>query len=204
MELEKIEYKGYTITAFQDDFCESPNDWYDEDEFIVYDHRDFEVVRDGFDPQEIYDAMENAEEPIYKGYFVFPLYACIHSGVSLSLSRSRYPHTCPWDTSFRGFVLVKRNDSTDEQTIAERLVKLWNDYLSGEVYGYHSEIGVGDSYWGEEGYKEMIEDAKQEIDERIKIIQDNHFRMLKGLIKTHVPLMYRPSLEDTLIQARGC
>jgi hypothetical protein len=97
----------------------------------------------------IYD-LYNGEIQDYSDYWIFPVFAYIHSMVILSLSDSSYPHTCPWDTSFRGFILVEKvqewyiDNSTKEVNIhtekaeeqAQGLIETWNNYLSSNVYGY--------------------------------------------------------------------
>lgn len=158
--MEKIIYEGYRIKIRQDDSAESPDEWINEDVFLVYDHRDFYVKRDNFNPSDIIkwlnikrildcpvsgdedqeELKEELEEYFdYSAYYIYPVYAYIHSGVSLSLGKSSYPFTCPWDTSMRGFVLVDKTDETTEEKayeLAEGLINTWNQYLSGEVYGF--------------------------------------------------------------------
>lgn len=42
----EIDYKGFKIIIKPDDFInDSPNDWGNDDCFLVYDHRDFCVER---------------------------------------------------------------------------------------------------------------------------------------------------------------
>lgn len=162
--IETISYKGYDIEIFYDSYTDSPDEWGNDDAFIVYDHRQFAVNRKGFEPEDIFEIMQKGKA-LFDGYYYFPLYAHIHSGVSLlSLSRG----SDRWDTSFKGFVLVKREKSTWDKdkahTRAESEVKIWNMYLSGDVYGYKSEAGSCWGFYGEEGREEMIKEAKDEID----------------------------------------
>ena len=166
------EYKGYYYDIIQDEYAESPDDWGNTDIFLVYDHRQFWVERDGFDPEEIYDYLQAIVECFdfikqkeyyeslkgfnsrvsyfeykiseimdevddFNDYYIFPVYAYIHSGVSLSLSS----FSCPWDTSISGFVLVDKNsfkNITEDKAkeYAEGLIDDWNKYLSGEIYCY--------------------------------------------------------------------
>ena len=176
------EYKDYKIKIFHDTSEDNPDDWGNDDVFLVFDHRQFHVERKGFKPQDIYDYLalkdeisklerlkslkdldfnENDLEDLQDelaGYFdydseyhIFSLFAYIHSGISLSLGNTSYPFNCRWDTSNTGFVLVKKELTVyDEKTQvkdividelkveenAQGLVDTWNDYLSGNVYGY--------------------------------------------------------------------
>jgi hypothetical protein len=140
-------YKNYTITIESDDDAESPDSWDDEDIFLVYDHRQFAVSRTGFEPRDIWECICDIKEKEYEGYYVFTVYAYIHSGVSLSLGYNGDM----WDTSSTGFILVKKDllkgsskneeDLTKEEAekYAENLIKNWNKYLSEEVYWYKIE-----------------------------------------------------------------
>jgi len=197
--IETIEYKGYEIETFYDQDAMSPNEWDNEDVFIVHDHRQFDVRREGFNPNNLFENMQENKK-LYDGYWIFPLYAYIHSGVSLSLGRNAYPFNDRWDVSFSGFVLVKRQKNwswKEDQAykIAESKVDLWNLYLSEQVYGYTSEVGGCWGFYGDEGEKQMIEEAKNEIDYEIKKKQTNHFNKLKVLIRNKVPYENRPILE---------
>lgn len=198
--VETINYRGIDIEIIVDDDAQSPDNWGNDDVFLVYDHRDFYVDRKGYDPNNIFEAMQ-AKQKTFDGYYYFPLFAYIHSGVALSLGKNTYPFSCPWDTSFKGFVLVKREkyNWTRKQAhkSASSLVNVWNDYLSGNVYGYNVEDI--DSCWGFYGDYEsngMIDEAKQAIDSHIREQRKSHFRQLKTWIKNKVPLFARKPLES--------
>ena len=194
---DTIRYRGHDINIYQDENAQSPDEWGNEDVFIVYDHRDFYVKRDGFDPGDIFQAYEDGED--WGDYKIFPLYAYIHSGVSLSLSRggnAGWYHGA-WDTSFKGFVLIDSEQmGTDDEDkllkIAQLVVDEWNDYLSGNVYGY--DVEDIDGCWGYYGDPEksgMIEEAKSSIDWHIKSKFKKHNDYLKAVIRQKLPLIYR-------------
>lgn len=127
-----FEYRGYKIDIIQDDICQDPQtDDNNDDIFMVYDHRNFTVKKEGFNPENIFNNLDEYK----KYYYVFPVFAHIHSGVILSLAHNGDK----FDTSMRGFILVlKENWDTDEiaKNAAQSLIEVWNDYLSGNVYGY--------------------------------------------------------------------
>ena len=138
---QDIFYKGYKIKIRQDEDCESPNDWRDENLFLVYDHRQFTVKRDGFEPRDVYNYLEDCHEQeennTYDKYWIFPVEAYIHSGVSLSLFSGT--KQCRWDSSVSGYILASKEEFKDletAKTAAEGLIKTWNQYLSGEIYGF--------------------------------------------------------------------
>ena len=155
------EYKGYKIEIIQDQAQEAPNYWDSKDLFLVYQHRNFNVEREGFYLQNInlhlslsktikdypelgVERMKEINDelstiPNYsKDYYIFPVEAYIHSVVSLSLFNGK--QGCMFDSSVTGFILVARaiidDDSEQAKLYAEGLIENWNSYLSGDVYGY--------------------------------------------------------------------
>lgn len=196
----KIKDKNQELHIFQDESPENPDDWHDDECFLVYKHRQFQVDRGGFDCREIFDYLnypekpkqekygwhnqdsfddlpsgwqiEGGEEAFYEAiqewesnkgtdfseYHIFGVDAYIHSGIALSLAgKTNFPDR-RWDVSTTGFVLVKKDllkgssideeDLTEEESItnyAEGLIKNWNTYLSGEVYGF--KLFSIDNYW---------------------------------------------------------
>jgi len=145
---------SYFLEIWQDENAESPNENGNEDTFLVYDHRSFTVNRDNFEPQEIHNYLtvvtdDKDEVTDYSNYWIFVVYAYIHSGVSLSLGNTEFPYNCNWDTSSTGYILVKKDilqqgagnvekDLTQKEAhkYAESLIKEWNTYLSGDIYGF--------------------------------------------------------------------
>jgi len=194
MKNEIIKYKGHDIEIFPDDYPESPNDWHNEDQFIVYDHRDLTVERDGFDPQDIFNFVYKNNWKLYNGYYAFPLYAYIHSGIVLSVGSHNFPDA-QFDVSFKGFVLIKRErgsyTSLQAFKAAKRLTNVWNDYLEGNVWGYFSDAGSCSGYYGYNGKEHMIEEAKEEIDTLLILNLRDRFKKVKTYIRHHVPLHKR-------------
>jgi hypothetical protein len=104
------------------------------------------VTRDGFHPEDIYNhimAAEDSEEfknftNYSEDYYIFTVFAYIHSGVHLTLSESNWPFSDRWDTSCRGFVLIKKEHFDEEAAVkaAQSLIKEYNSVLAGDVYGF--------------------------------------------------------------------
>lgn len=165
---EKLLYRDQEITISEDEYCDSPDHWGNTESFLVYDHRQFNIQRKFFEPQDIFDHCQTSKKFFYYGYYVFPVYAYIHSGVSLSLGRAEYPFTDRWDVSMKGFCLVQRIKGQWSKKIATKIaqsiVNDWNMYLSGDVWKYESEFGSCSGFYGEEGKQDMIAEAKAEID----------------------------------------
>lgn len=151
---QEIFYKDYKIKIRQDESSESPDSCGNEELFLVFDHRQFSVKRKGFEPGDIYDYIMSLCHPDdefdvedYSDYYIYPVEAYIHSGVSLSLFEGTTSSN--WDSSVSGYILIKKNyvlefpniasdqDKTDKAyELANTLIEEWNQYLSGEVYGY--------------------------------------------------------------------
>jgi len=169
--LHSEKYKGHTISIYQDENPFSPAEDCNTSAFLVYDHRQFYIHVDGYNPTDIFEFWNKNQNALYEGkYRVFPVYAHIHSGVSLSLSRG----SDRWDTSFRGFILVERMAGWSWRRdaaykVAENLIAYWNQYLYGEVYGYVITDGNEeevDSCWGyyRDNFEEPINEARSIID----------------------------------------
>jgi hypothetical protein len=160
--VEEFEHAGLTIKIYQDYDAEAPDRWENEDLFLITTrNREFDVQRDGFTVESVSAGEHKAD------YHHLPLIAYVHSGVGLSLSRERYPFNCPWDSGKIGFVLVKKRAGfRNIRKAAQSLVDEWNQYLSGDVYGYVIESdgeGHEDSCWGFYGLEYCKTEAKAAV-----------------------------------------
>ena len=154
----------FTIRILQDEDAQSPDDWGNDSLFIsTTSNRYFEVK-----PEQEFPLSE---------YHQIPLNAYIHSGVALSLGRS-YPFDCPWDSGRIGSVWVSKSDWPEESAAieaAESLVEEWNQYLSGDVWGFVIENEDGEhveSCWGFYG-REWCE---REAEEMVKFYASEYER----------------------------
>lgn len=92
---------------------------------------------------------------------VFPLYLYDHSGLTISTA----PFSCPWDSGQVGFIYadkeairknwgikaVSKKHLEQTASILQSEVKTYDQYLTGDVYGYvitDEEGEVVDSCWG--------------------------------------------------------
>jgi len=168
-------YEARYITRDMD--AESPDSYGDDNLFLVNYHRDFDVRNDNIitedDVRNLYQGEKISQE---KDYWIFPVEAYIHSGVSLKLSPSNWQlpqgHE-QFDVSHVGLVLVSKKEFKSKKKAeksAEGLVETWNMYLGNDVYGiiketYTKEKGAGDqdSVWGFYGYKHALSAVKTDI-----------------------------------------
>lgn len=177
-----ITYKhaGCIITVHQDDMAESPSEDQDEGLFLVANHRDFYVPEPGekrvpSDPEELIGRYK-------KGHWIFPLEAYIHGGVHLSFGHEgNYPDR-QWDVSQLGFIFVSKKEwrlRKSARKAAASHIEYWNDYLSGNVYGWtveDEETGEdGDSVWGYYNMDQLKQDsfmAAEHLREKIDTLRD--------------------------------
>jgi hypothetical protein len=159
-ELEKIEYKGCTITIYSDDDAESPREW--ENAGTMWcSHRRYNLGDEQFTDG---DPIREKQAEIEKGGgIVLPLYLYDHSGITISTS----PFSCPWDSGQVGIIFIYREKILKEwggkskrltKKIREQATKYlvgevqtYDDFLTGSVYGYVCEGPNGediDSLWG--------------------------------------------------------
>lgn len=105
-----------------------------------------------------------------KGYVALPVYAYIHSGVTVRTT----PFGCRWDSGLSGFIYTKRTDYIKEFGVKKNSViedhlrrdlETFDQWLRGEVYGFtieDAETGeILDSCGGFYGHKyaeSMVED----------------------------------------------
>ena len=156
---------GVTVKIYQDDSSMSPREWDNLGTMVCF-HRDYNLgdTGHGFTPDTLRDKLK---EP---GIIWSSLYLYDHSGISISCGApslvkdsNHYPFDPGgWDTSLIGAIFcdtetIKREygDAPDAQ---ERVlnclrgeVKVYNQYLTGDVYGYMIEDAAGkhlDSCWG--------------------------------------------------------
>ena len=183
--IKTINYQDHVIKIFFDENYDS--DFLNEadDIFLVYYHRSFWVTRKGFENEPSED--EFAE--LQKEYYFIPVYAYIHSGVSLSLGTSNYPFNCRFDTSLCGGIFIKKDseyfqDNEIRIKAAQAVIDEYNNVLSGQVFGY--EITYNDDFvdscWGFIGYYEksgIIDECKSLIDCKIKRNPEKYYKTLE-------------------------
>lgn len=121
------------------------------------------------------------DKVINKHYIILPLYLYDHSGITISTG----PFSCPWDSGQVGYIYISKEKAKKEynwkcmnktriekiKSYLESEVKTYDDYLTGNVYGYvisNEEDDHIDSCWGFFGddYKEsgLLEMAQNAID----------------------------------------
>ena len=164
--METFEKNGYKVTIEQDEDATSPSENQDEHAFIATTrNRYFEV--DGPNGETASTIGENLEE-WEKTHHVYKLNAMIHSGVHLSITSDLKQYYMGFDSGQIGFLLVTRDESEIPypQKYAEGMVEEWNQYLSGDVWGFTIEDGEGnhiDSCFGFYGFDYAKSEAESAV-----------------------------------------
>lgn len=149
----KINYKGYTINILQDENPESPREFDNLGKMLCF-HKRYDLGdKHSFTLKDV----KRIEANKRKLYIVLPLYLYDHSGITIDTS----PFSCPWDSGQVGIIYVSKEEvrkeygwkkitkKREEQIISylKGEVKTYDNYLTGEVYGYEVEEN-GDSCFG--------------------------------------------------------
>lgn len=163
--VETKEYKGYTIKIVPDDDPENPvRDWDGLMGEMICWHRNYDLgnKHDFANPQDFLEYVKDNKEVVA----YLPLFLYDHSGITMSTGAFH----CPWDSGQVGWIYATRkevrekygNDIRFTKKMVERVtedlentVKVYDDYITGAVYGFIVENSEGeeiDSCWGFYGY----------------------------------------------------
>ena len=130
---------GYIVKYLaQDNDPESPDAWGDDSVFLVHYHRYFQVENKNIITEDdARDWYQGKKIEASKDYYIIPIEAYIHSGVSLAISQEgKFPDR-RWDVSHVGLALISKKEFKSKkkaEEVARGLVECWNQYLSGDVY----------------------------------------------------------------------
>lgn len=148
-------YRGYTIKIYQDENPESPASWDNFGTIYTKHNRYFAIGEDLNNA-----AKEERGNADRDGGVWLPIYAYVHSGVTIATTT----FSCPWDSGQCGFIVASLEDIRKEFNVKrvtqkhrvkalkmlQGHVKLWDEYLTGQVYGFVIEKDGEevDSVWG--------------------------------------------------------
>lgn len=186
----------------QDDNTESPREWCNSWTWYS-NHRRYSFDRDyktrhWHKIDDIFDGETEKGETVRDAILrqnpdlldVRPIYMLDHSGVSVSLGS----FNDPWDSGVGAFAVITRGQAEkdcpdlkgNDEKLKERAyewlkdeVETYQQFLSGEVYGYVVEDGSGeelDSCWGYYSIKDALYDALSQVS-----VKDRTIRNLGGL-----------------------
>lgn len=223
-EIETIEYRGQLIKIYQDEDARDPRDWDNLGTMICF-HNQYELGDEHELRTEDFDNWDGVKQYLMKeknAFIILSLFLYDHSGLRMkigSFSGLLAQGHAEFDSGQVGFIyvtpedvrkcyMVKRITEKIRNQVRNNLiseVNTYDDYLSGNVYGFMSETSDGediDSCWGFFGDTDyMISGAKSGIDCYVLEGRKQHYKTLKGYIKGKVPLMYRKPLDTCLTGA---
>jgi len=179
--LESFKVADMTVKIYRDEDAESPREWDNLGTMVCW-HRRYHLGdeitwkyitgRPHFgSPDEFREWLETSEG---KGAIVLPLYLYDHSGITMSTG----PFSCPWDSGQVGWIYATRETIRKEYSakrITKKLrtkvvevlqgeVKTYDEFLTGQVYGYVVEDAEGndlDSCWGFFGMEYCKEEGRR-------------------------------------------
>jgi len=140
-----------------------------------------------------------------KDVISLPLYLYDHSGITISTA----PFSCPWDSGQVGYIYVTKDEHrkafsckrVDKKKVYDYLraeVETYDNYLTGDVYGYCVEDENGeniDSCWGFFGdTKDCLTEGIYQAQHNIRYDIKKHIEQVKQWIRNHVPLDKRTGL----------
>ena len=178
------EYKGYEFKIEQDEDADSPRNWDNLGTMVCW-HRNYDLgdkeATGILTPREFVEwADGNADIAV-----ILPLFLYDHSGLRMKVGS--FAGLLPqghaeWDTMQVGWIYVTKEALRKEYSckrvtakvlaqarkVLEGEVETYDQYLSGDVWGYVID-GVADgSCWGFYGYDECLSEAKAVIDAHIE------------------------------------
>lgn len=173
---EKKLNKITSIEIFQDEDPMSPFDWDLLGEVIFSSKLRYNIGKCLSDEGLSEQFKKDCKTSLY-----LPLYAYIHSGISLSCSNDVYPFNCRWDTSYAGYIHVpvekvrcEYNVKRITQNVKDKVysclkseIETINQWLNGEVYGFVTKNVQGDmidSCWGFYGSDPFTNGISEHID----------------------------------------
>jgi len=178
--INTIRKGNYILEIFPDEICESPRDWGNLGTMICF-HRRYNLGdKHNF-------SVEEAEKMV-KGKDIcvsLPLYLYDHGGITMSTGS----FSCKWDSGQVGWIFVTKEQVRKEYNVKritkdivkkvtrvlEGEVETYNQYLTGDVYGYRvskiTECNMGcehkeqvDSCWGFYGEESVEEEGERTLE----------------------------------------
>lgn len=184
--IEQIDYKGYTIKIYYDEWAENPYEEWDMIGTMYHWHRR------GFIGEDITGYNEEEIEELLQDKIWLPVYLYEHSGQTINTTG----FSCPWDSGQVGYIAVEKSKVLKEwnrkklspklikqvKEVLESQVQEIDDYLTGNVYRYEitkEEEEIIDSCCGFFGDydKYMVPECKSIIDLHIKEEEKNQARL---------------------------
>jgi len=207
--IETMEHRGLTVKIYQDVDAESPRVW-DNAGIMALFHKRYTLPNESKLSSDNFNGWEEMEKHIREelgGLVVLPVYMYDHSGITISTS----PFSCPWDSGRIGFIYATKETILKEwgkkgsgrvtkkmletaRRVLEGEIETFDQYITGDVYGYRVEDASGnhlDSCWGFYGMEDAIGQGRDMAEYHSVELMKARAAKVKAFIKNHVPLERR-------------
>lgn len=206
---QSFAYQGHKIDIFPDYDPQNPRE--DDNLCEIHYHSNRYVLGNKNWSGKIEEYSHMLKEAERQGDLIIPLYAYIHGGIVLSLgtdfrgklAQGHYE----FDSGRCGTVIVRKKKFISEFgvkiftqklkykafEIAHGEIETFNQYLSGDIYGYVINDGE-ESCWGYYGIEDCISEAKSVVDWMNKQQLQKKMNKLKDVIRNRVPLGLRSGI----------
>lgn len=208
---QTIEYRGYNINIKYDYDPESPREAWENLGTIYSNHRNYSPDNKSIEDltgQECYqDDNGNFDTDKFgEDYIWMPIYAYIHSGITVSCRRHGI-YRDRWDSGLFGIIAVEKSAVMKEygykeigekerkviECYLEGEIQTLDSYYTGEVYGYtitkvddtgnEEEYDSCWGYYGDDNLKHIEEECKSLIDNFIKNERKERIAYLRQRIR---------------------
>ena len=195
----------YKVKVVQDNYAENPREWENLGTMICF-HRRYNLG----DKHSYSSSQDETFLALKKRKDVYwlPVYLYDHSGLTVNTTG----FSCPWDSGQVGIIYMTRKDylnafnvkKVDKKKLYKALrseVQDFDDYLTGNVYGYIVEDEKGehvDSCWnffGDGGMKDCLAEGIGVAEYNIKQDIKQHIKKVKTWIRNKVPFEKRTPLK---------
>jgi hypothetical protein len=157
---EKTLSSGRRVIISQDDYPENPRVWDNFTKMICF-HRKYDLGDSHSYNADDYSGWEEMEDAIVekeKPLIIEPLYMYDHSGITIATT----PFGCRWDSGQVGFVMVTPK-SLDEYGLVMKDDETYDDYLTRLQKRLEDDVRVYDDYVRGDVYAYMIEDEEGDV-----------------------------------------
>jgi hypothetical protein len=195
---ETYKRNGLTVSIEQDMDPESPREW-DNFGTMICSHSRYTLGDEQFNPDD-FDGWDDLKKYLKKernAEIILPLYLYDHSGITMyTTGDTRYRQHEAWDSGQVGFIYATKEKVDDEfdgdkEKAKQCLigeVKTYDQYLTGEVYGFtikDDHDNLVDSCYGFYSEQDAIDEANSVADheEKPKKLEPVHYQAFRDLFK---------------------
>jgi len=183
---KEVQDGSVMLKVYYDNDAENPREWDNLSKMVCF-HRRYSLGDKHNYRVLDYHSWEDLKNAIKKDNdvaVILPLYMYEHSGITISTT----PFSCPWDSGQIGWVYITKEDIRKEYNIkrvtkkyiekATKIllseVKVYDDYLRGETYGFVLEKDGEeiDSCWGFYGSDFCTNGMKEQIEKEYQPLVD--------------------------------